>query len=63
MTGRRVKEAEDEREMEDSETWLISFVILPDSKQTYRLKPEIDYVAHAYLIKCEQSPSMSNNIY
>lgn len=49
--------------MEDSETWLISFVILPDSKQTYRLKPEIDYVAHAYLIKCEQSPSMSNNIY
>lgn len=63
MTGRRVKEAEDEREMEDSETWLISFVILPDSKQTYRLKPEIDYVAHAYLIKCEQSPSMFNNIY
>lgn len=30
--------AEDERGMEDTEMWLISFVILPDRKQTYRLK-------------------------
>lgn len=32
---------EDEREMEEIETRLLSFVILPDSKQTYKLKTEI----------------------
>lgn len=37
--------------MEDTEIWLISFVILPDRKQTYRLKTETDTRGHAYLKK------------
>ncbi len=48
-TGRGGGEADDERGMEDTEIWLISFVILPDRKQTYRLKTETDTQAHAYL--------------
>lgn len=40
---------EDERGMEDTEMWLISFVTLPDRKQTCGLKMETDTQGHVYL--------------
>lgn len=48
VVGRGEKEREDERGMEDTEVWPVSFVSLPDRKQTYRLKTETDTQARTH---------------
>lgn len=46
---------EEERGMEDTEIWLISFVILPDRKQTYGLKRETHTLRDMHILEKKQN--------